>query len=144
MKSGVGDLKLQVGIKDSSDSKITLSSTLFDAADSATLLGVAKETFATSATTTATAASQLSVIDSALTNITNRSISIGAAQNKLESALDSLTVQSNNLTSSLSTIRDADISDVSSRYIQAQILQQASATLLATANQSPSVALSLI
>ena len=49
-----------------------------------------------------------------------------------------------NLISSRSTIRDADIAEVSATYIQQQILQQASATLLATANQSPSIALQLI
>ena len=47
-------------------------------------------------------------------------------------------------TVSRSTIRDADIAEVSSHYIQQQILQQASATLLATANQTPSIALQLI
>ncbi len=41
-------------------------------------------------------------------------------------------------------IKDADIAKVSSDFIRAQILQQASASLLATANQSPSVALGLI
>ena len=40
--------------------------------------------------------------------------------------------------------RDADIAEVSSEYIRNQILQQASATLLATANQSPAFALQLI
>ena len=40
--------------------------------------------------------------------------------------------------------RDADIAEVSSQYIRQQILQQASATLLSTANQSPSIALQLI
>jgi len=33
---------------------------------------------------------------------------------------------------------------VSSQYIQQQILQQASATLMATANQMPAIALQLI
>ena len=41
-------------------------------------------------------------------------------------------------------IKDADIAKVSSDFIRTQILQQASASLLATANQSPSVALGLI
>ena len=45
---------------------------------------------------------------------------------------------------SLSTLRDTDVAQESSNYIQAQILQQASATLLATANQTPSIALNLI
>ena len=42
------------------------------------------------------------------------------------------------------TLRDTDIAEESSKFIQAQILQQASATLLSTANQLPSVALNLI
>ena len=91
-----------------------------------------------------TAAAQLTAIDKAITDISDRVTDIGAAQNRLESAATSIEVQSENLTSSLSTIRDADIAEVSSTFIQAQILQQASATLLATANQTPSIALSLV
>ena len=49
-----------------------------------------------------------------------------------------------NLTSSRSTIKDADVAKESSAYIRAQILQQASATLMATANQSPAIALQLL
>ena len=59
-------------------------------------------------------------------------------------ALQSIEVNINNLTSSRSTIRDADIAEVSSQYIQQQILQQASASLMSTANQSPAIALQLI
>ena len=89
--------------------------------------------------------------DSAYTSITNflnqlsqKSVEIGAAQNRLESALESNLVKMDNLTSSLSTIRDADISKVSSEFIRQQILQQAAATLMSTANQSPSSALQLL
>ena len=69
---------------------------------------------------------------------------IGASSNRLESVLDSITTSIENLTSSLSTIRDADIAKESTDYIRHQILQNDCATLLATANQSPSIALSLI
>ena len=69
---------------------------------------------------------------------------LGAVQNRLDSALESIEVNINNLTATRSTIRDADIAEVSSHYIQQQILQQASATLMATANQSPAIALQLI
>ena len=86
----------------------------------------------------------LTYIDQALSNISSRVTTIGAAQNRVTSALSSIGVQSQNVTSSLSTIRDTDVAAESSRYIQEQILQQASATLLATANQAPSIALSLI
>ncbi len=58
--------------------------------------------------------------------------------------MTALDVQSQNLTSSLSTLRDTDVAETSSNYIQQQILQQASATLLSTANQLPSMALNLI
>ena len=83
-------------------------------------------------------------IDDAIDEISRRTTAIGAAQNRVESAVTAIDVQSQNLTSSLSTLRDTDVAEESSSYIQAQILQQASATLLATANQTPSIALNLI
>jgi len=86
----------------------------------------------------------LEFLDAAITEISNRVTQIGAAQNRITSALSSLDVQSQNITSSLSTLRDTDVARESSNYLQAQILQQASATLLSTANQLPSVALNLL
>ena len=86
----------------------------------------------------------LAFVDSAINEISDRVTNIGAAQNRVQSAISALDVQSQNLTSSLSTLRDTDVASESSNFIQAQILQQASATLLATANQAPSLALNLI
>ncbi len=86
----------------------------------------------------------LGFVDAAINEISDRVTNIGAAQNRVQSAISALDVQSQNLTSSLSTLRDTDVASESSNYIQSQILQQASATLLATANQSPSIALNLI
>lgn len=86
----------------------------------------------------------LEFIDTAIDDISSRVTRIGAAQNRVESAITALDVQSQNLTSSLSTLRDTDVAEESSNYIQAQILQQASATLLSTANQTPSIALNLV
>jgi len=83
-------------------------------------------------------------IDEAITDLSTRVTKIGAAQNRVDSASEALDVQSQNISSSLSTLRDTDVANESSKYIQSQILQQASATLLATANQSPSIALNLI
>ena len=67
-----------------------------------------------------------------------------AMQAKAQTVNTSMNNVSNNLTSSKSTIMDADIAEESSNYIQAQILQQAAATLLSTANQSPSIVLQLL
>ena len=86
----------------------------------------------------------LTYLDQAINEISKRTTAIGAAQNRVDSAISAIDVQSQNLTSSLSTLRDTDVAEESSNYIQAQILQQASATLLATANQTPSIALNLI
>lgn len=83
-------------------------------------------------------------IDNAIEEISNRVTKIGAAQNRVNSAIGAIDVQSQNLVSSLSTLRDTDVASESSKYIQSQILQQASATLLSTANQTPSIALNLL
>lgn len=91
-----------------------------------------------------TAKEMLFFLDSAIDEISSRVTKIGGVQNRVESAISALDVQSQNLTSSLSTLRDTDVAEESSNYIQQQILQQASATLLSTANQLPSMALNLI
>ncbi len=86
----------------------------------------------------------LEFLDAAINDISDRVTKIGAAQNRITSALSAIDVQAQNITSSLSTLRDTDVAKESSNYLQAQILQQASATLLSTANQLPSVALNLL
>ena len=73
-----------------------------------------------------------------------RQTEYGAAQNRLESMLKSTQTNIETLTSSLATVRDADIAQESTRYLRQQILQNACATLLSTANQTPSIALALI
>jgi len=86
----------------------------------------------------------LEKLDNLLTEISTKQVYFGAAMSRLESVLEEITISRDNLVSSRSTLRDADIAEVSSSYIQQQILQQASATLMSTANQSASIALSLI
>ncbi len=86
----------------------------------------------------------LELLDSIINTVSEKQTKLGASQNRLESALEEISTQYDNLASSQSTLRDADIAQVSSDYIKQQILQQASATLLSTANQSPALALQLI
>lgn len=83
-------------------------------------------------------------LDLAVDNITHRKSIIGSAGNRMESALDSLTIQHENLSSAKSIITDADIAKEASKFTQDSILQQVSTSLLAQANQAPSVALSLV
>lgn len=91
-----------------------------------------------------TVRSYIQLLDNALTIISSRRSSLGAFQNRLESALDSLTVMNENLQSSESRIRDVDVAEESAKMTKYQILQQASATVLAQANTLPQIALSLI
>ena len=86
----------------------------------------------------------LDKLDGVLNELNRYQTKIGASQNRLSYSLEYAELMTNNLTSSLSTIRDADIAKVSSDLIRFQILQQACVTLLATANQQPALALQLL
>ena len=124
------DTTLQVGVSNNTSSRLS-----FDTNFDFNLSGVGNSIQSDSA---------LKAIDEFSILLNEKSIMLGAMQNRLESALDEISTQYENLVSSRSTLRDADIAEVSSQYIQQQILQQASATLMATANQTPSIALQLI
>ncbi len=158
MKDGNPAVTLQVGIKSDSNSQITLAAELFAGADLAaikTMGGFSSSTAedlaaecsgytAGSAVDHTKPIAALANLDKVITAISSRATDLGAAQNRVESAMSAIDVQAQNLTSSLSTLRDTDIASESSNYIQQQILQQASATLLSTANQLPSIALNLV
>ena len=146
LMTGGGAINIQVGIDSSTNSTITLAATLFADAKAQTIIGKTATEYKALITTPSTTniKTALDAIDAGLTDITSRQTSIGAYQNRLDSAADALTVQYDNLTSSLSTVRDTDVASESSNFIKAQILQQASASLLTTANQTPSIALNLI
>ena len=143
---------LQVGLYSGEDSQIKLDKSLFSSAQVGDLFKTYSgdntldsiEDVATACTGSATAAGMLDKIDKVIKQISTRTTTLGAAQNRIESAIESIGVQSENITSSLSTLRDADIAKESSNFIQAQILQQAASTLLSTANQTPSIALNLL
>ena len=92
----------------------------------------------------ATARDFLCFLDDAIENISARSALIGAYMNRVESAVDAIGVQKENIVSANSSIKDADVAEESSNYLKFQILQQSSATLLSTANQQPQIALNLL
>ena len=125
------DVTLQIGINGDSSSQVTFDSNFSYDLSSITNKGIQSD-------------EALNAVNSFLNMLSAKSTELGAVSNRLESALESTAVSIENLTSSRSTIKDADIAKVSSEYIKHQILQQASATLLATANQSPAIALQLI
>ena len=138
------NIELQVGIgKANSNSTISVSSSLFANANSESLLGAAWNAD-TTITNDSTARTFLQSVDSAIDKVTSRKTTIGGLQARITSAMDTANVMQTNLTSAASLIQDADVAEESSNYIKQQILQQTSASLLATANQAPSIASSLI
>ena len=124
----IPDITLQVGINSSLSSQITFSTAF-------TISGLSSDIENPNLLTT---------LDEIIESVSNKQTELGSVQNRLESVLEEISIQYDNLVSSRSTIRDADIAEESSQYIKMQILQQASATLLATANQTPSIALQLL
>ena len=133
---------LQVGIDGTSNSQITLDSSIFQKSTTdATGLNIAD---VPANWDDAQARAYLSSVDGAIEKITNAMTAIGGKQAAISSAMESAQVMATNLTSASSLIKDADIAEESSNYIKQQILQQTSASLLATANQAPSIALNLV
>ena len=86
----------------------------------------------------------LTSIDAAIGQVSTQRAKLGAAQNQMESAINSLGVSVENLSASESRIRDADIAQVSSELVTRQIMQQAGVAVLSQANSAPQSVLSLL
>jgi len=83
-------------------------------------------------------------VDNALDDISATRATLGAGQNRLESAIANLTTNSTNLSDARSRIVDTDYSAETTALAKAQILSQASTAMLAQANQSQQNVLSLL
>lgn len=137
-------LVLQVGANSGVDNQLDISDALVKMTATA-LNANFSETGITAAFATSQAASDfIKTIDKAIDKVSDARSKIGAYQNRLESTLDSLAIKNENLSASLSELRDADIAKEAAELTKQQILQQSSATLLAQANSNPSIALSLL
>ena len=86
----------------------------------------------------------IQTIDFGLSQLSRIRGSIGAVQNRFLSAISSLSVASENLSAARSRIQDADVAQETAELTRTQILIQAGVSVLAQANQLPSVALSLL
>ncbi len=69
---------------------------------------------------------------------------MGALQNLMEKSVNSLTTSNENLTDAESRIRDTDMAAEMIEYQKNNIIQQASQSMLAQANQQPNGILSLL
>lgn len=139
------EVKLQIGTDKSNDSKISIGSEIFSDSKSEALVGMSKDDFISLISDKENGYSKIyEALNSASETISARRTNIAKVQNKLDATADSLDVQYANITSSMSTIKDADVASSSAENIKSQILSQASASLVSVANQSPSTAINLI
>ena len=86
----------------------------------------------------------LGYIDTALTAVTTRQATLGAAISRLEHAIDNLSNNAVNMEASRSRIMDANYAKESTELARTQIIQQAGTAMLAQANQKSQSVLQLL
>jgi flagellin len=95
-------------------------------------------------TSTDKAQSVLANVDAMIGAIDAKRAELGAVQNRFQSTIRNQTNIVENLSAARSRIKDADFATETANLTRAQILQQASSTILSQANQRPQSALSLL
>ncbi len=86
----------------------------------------------------------LAKIDTALATVNSTRADLGAKQNRFASVIRSNDNTAQNLSASRSRIQDTDYAAESAALARSTVLQQASSSMLAQANQQPQIALSLL
>ncbi len=140
---------LQVGLNGSSDSVINIESVI-STLDSINLANAGSSAlrFSIIGTTVlgAQTASQLALdaVNAAINSISVRRGVIGAAESRLEHAVNYLTIARENFVAAESRIRDADVAQEVAEMVRLQVLQQSEMAVLAQANQQPAQVLALL
>ncbi|MDD4862963.1 MAG: flagellin [Alishewanella agri] len=86
----------------------------------------------------------LAGMDALIAVVDKKRAELGAVQNRFQSTIRNQTNVAENLASAKSRIKDADFAAETAMLTRNQILQQATTTILAQANQRPQAALSLL
>ena len=86
----------------------------------------------------------MTVVDAALETLAANRAGLGAVANRLESTISNLMNISENTAESMSRVMDADFAAESTRLARAQILQEASVSMLAQANAAAQTVLKLL
>lgn len=111
---------------------------------SATASGLAIQQTDAAVSTATAAQNALAQIDTALTSVSTLRGNLGASQNRLQSTINNLAVSIETLSAANSRIRDVDVASETAALTRAQVLQQAGIAVLAQANVSSQVALTLL
>ena len=92
----------------------------------------------------ANAPNAIASIDAAIQAVSSRRAEFGAVQNRLEYTSAQLGIYEENLSDSLSRVRDVDMAAELVKYTKLQIIQQAGTSMLAQANTAPQSVLQLL
>jgi flagellin len=92
----------------------------------------------------ANAQSMISVLDTMISTVDSKRAELGAVQNRFGSTVNNLSNITQNVSAARSRIKDTDFASETAALTSAQILQQASSSILSQANQRPQAALSLL
>jgi len=98
----------------------------------------------TAISTAGGAATALGLVKSAITSVAGHRATIGADLSRLMMTNDHLSVLSENLSASVSRIKDVDVATESAKYAKYNILVQSGTAMLAQANSLPQSALRLL
>ncbi len=132
-------IAFQVGANNTTNDRITISIANLDSAT------IASQDLGTQTISTqAGAQSSLDIIDSAIDGIAAQRADLGAVQNRLTVTIENLGTAVENLSASKARISDADIARETAELTKSQILVQAGLSVVAQANQSTQLALSLL
>ena len=138
LAGNTGFITLQVGIDNGVSNKIGISLGAIGASLGALSIS------ALSVSTTAGAGAALTALDSAINSISSKRSTLGATQNRLESALSEAGTYSENLFASQSQIMDLDYATESATMTRYQIMQQAGVAALGQAKAIPQSVISLL
>jgi flagellin len=108
------------------------------------LVNLATEVGTSYATLSTTGTTDISEIDTAITNVSTARATFGAVQNRLDHSLSVAASYAENLTAAESRIRDVDMADEMVALTKNQILSQAGTAMLSQANQAPQNVLRLL
>jgi flagellin len=129
-----GSQALQVGAGGTANDTITVA--LADVATSVGTLSGATGATGFDVTSNGTAQTTITAIDTAITAVSTDRAGLGAAQNRLNHAMNIASVSAQNLAASQSHITDTDMALEMVNYTKSNILSQAGTAMLAQANQS--------
>jgi len=133
-----GTFNFQVGANNQADNQISVTTSNYTSA--ATITAVTGGDI----TSSANAATAMTNLDAAIDTVTSTRADLGAAQSRMESAINGLRINAENQAAARGRIMDADFATETANLTKGQVLQQAGTAMLAQANQASQSVLTLL